>query len=61
MDRTGLEVDGTKCGGYGTESRSRPNGQIVEGDLKFDGRVILYIMKGRSYVLRIKVFMLISP
>lgn len=38
------------------EFSSRSRGNIVEGDLAFDGRVILYIIKGKGCLLVGKAF-----
>lgn len=47
MDRTDADVDDTKRRDDNAQSSGQQNGEIVTGDLKFDGRVILYILKGK--------------
>ena len=46
MNHTGLDVKGAKHGEDEAKPNARPSGEIVKGDLTYDGRVILYIIKG---------------
>ena len=46
MNNTDLDVRGAKRGEDGAKPNARLSGEIVNGDLTYDGRVILYIIKG---------------
>ncbi len=46
MNNTDLDVKGAKRGEDEAKPHARPSGEIVNGVSTYDGRVILYIIKG---------------